>query len=134
MPFVQSPAPISDSTNALARIVVDSAYQVHRHLGPGLLERVYETCLVYELEKRNVPLRQQVKVPVYYDGRRLDTDLRIDLLVADELIVELKAIDAILPVHKAQVLTYLKLTDRRLGLLINFNVPTIKQGISRVAR
>jgi GxxExxY protein len=125
--------PIPDEVNAIARIVVDAAYQVHSALGPGLLERVYEVCLAHELRKRGLHVETQVDSPVDYDGVRLDAGMRIDMIVEKKLLVELKAVETILPVHKAQVLTYLKLTGYRLGLLINFNVPIIKNGIGRVA-
>ena len=125
--------PIPPLTDAVARQVVDAAYAVHSALGPGLLEVVYEVCLVHELNKRGIKVERQVMVPVIYDNVRLDAGLRLDLVVGDCLIVELKAIENMLPVHKAQLLTYLKLSGYRLGLLINFNVPVIKNGIQRVA-
>jgi len=125
--------PIPPLTDAVARQVVDAAYAVHSALGPGLLEGVYEVCLVHELNKRGIKVEQQVMLPVIYDNVRLDAGLRLDLVVNDCLIVELKAVENLLPVHKAQLLTYLKLSGYRLGLLINFNVPVIKNGIQRVA-
>ncbi|MDP2874949.1 MAG: GxxExxY protein [Holophaga sp.] len=124
---------LSDYLNELSRVVVDSALLVHRELGPGLLESVYEACLCEELRSRNLRVERQAKLPIHYRGKELDADLRLDLLVEDQLILELKSVDAILPLHKAQLLTYLKLTQRRLGLLINFNVPLIKDGIHRLA-
>jgi GxxExxY protein len=129
----QLPQPISDDVNTIARIVVDAAFRVHSTLGPGLLERVYEVCLANELRKRGLVVDTQVELPVVYDGVRLDAGMRIDLIVGGKLLIELKAVETLLPVHKAQVLTYLKLTGHRLGLLINFNVPVIKDGISRIA-
>jgi GxxExxY protein len=125
--------PISAETDQLARACVDSALKVHSALGPGLLEQVYERCLVYELEKRQISCVRQFTVPIFYDGIKLDSDLRIDVLVSDRIVLELKAVETVLPVHRAQVLTYLKLTGHRLGLLINFNVPVIKDGIHRIA-
>lgn len=125
-------ASLPQSTDRVAREIVDAAFHVHSTLGPGLIESVYETCLYHELTKRGLQVRRQVEVPIEYDGLRLDAALRIDLLVADEVVVEPKAVDAILPVHEAQVLTYLKLTGRRLGLLINFNVALIRDGIRRL--
>jgi len=119
-------------TERVATTVVDAAFAVHSNLGPGLLESVYETCLAYELEKRNLRAERQVIVPVVYDGRELDAGLRLDVLVDNCLVVELKAVEVILPVHTAQLLTYLKLSGHRLGLLINFNVPLIKDGIKRI--
>ncbi len=119
-------------TEQAATAVVDAAFSVHSNLGPGLLESVYETCLVYELNKRNLKADRQVAVPVVYDGRQLDAGLRLDVLVNDRVVVELKAGESGLPVHIAQLLTYLKLSGHRLGLLINFNVPLIRDGIKRV--
>jgi GxxExxY protein len=126
-------APIPAEVELVARRVVDAAYRVHSALGPGLLESVYEACLAHELSKRGVTVCRQVSLPVAYDGVTLDAGLRLDLLVADCLIVELKTVEQLMPIHSAQVLTYLKLTGRRLGLLINFNVPMIKDGIRRIA-
>jgi len=125
--------PIPDELDEVARQVVDAAFAVHSALGPGLLESVYETCLVHELAKRGVKAARQVVLPIHYDGIRLDGGLRLDFLVEDCLVVELKAVEALLPVHEAQLLTYLKLSGHRLGLLINFNMPLIKDGIRRLA-
>ncbi len=124
--------PLPAGVEALATAVVDSAFRVHRALGPGLLESVYEACLAHELDKRAVPHQRQVAVPIHYDGVCLDAGLRLDMWAAQSLVVELKAVEKVLPVHTAQLMTYLKLTDNRLGLLINFNVPRIKDGIKRV--
>jgi len=123
---------ISDELNGLARQVVDAAFHVHKALGPGLLESVYETCLCHELTKRRVAFQKQVVLPVVYDGLEIKTGLRIDLWIENQLIVELKAIDSLHEIHKAQIMTYMKLTDSRLGLLVNFNVPVIKDGIKRI--
>jgi len=123
---------IPERTNETAQQVVDSAFSVHSKLGPGLLESVYEACLAHELEKRSRHVRRQVSLPVFYDGIRLDAGLRLDMVVDDCLVVEIKAVEQLLPVHKAQILTYLKLTGYRLGLLINFNTPLIKHGIQRI--
>jgi GxxExxY protein len=123
---------VPELTNQVARQVVDGAFAVHSTLGPGLLESVYETCLAYELGKRGLVVERQVILPVHYDGLRLEAGLRLDLLVEHCLIVELKAVETLLPVHRAQLLTYLKLTNHRLGLLINFTVPLIRDGIVRV--
>ena len=111
---------------------MDAAFAVHSKLGPGLLESVYEVCLAHELEKRGRHVRRQVSLPVFYDGIRLDAGLRLDMVVDDCLVVEIKAVEQLLPVHKAQVLTYLKLTGHRLGLLVNFNTSLIKDGIKRI--
>jgi GxxExxY protein len=125
---------IDDGTEEIARIVVDSAFTVHKALGPGLLESVYESCLCHELHLRNVAFERQLHLPVCYTDIRLDAGLRIDLLVADRVIVELKTVESLLPVHSAQLLTYLKLTGHRVGFLINFNVPLFKDGITRMVR
>ncbi len=126
--------PKTQRREELAKIVVDAAFAVHSTLGPGLLETVYEVCLVHELHKRGLRLARQLALPIEYDGVKLDAGLRLDLLVEDELIVELKAVEVMHPLFIAQLLTYLKLTGRKLGLLINFNVPLIKNGIRRVIR
>lgn len=118
----------------VGRQIVDAAYRVHSALGPGLLESVNETCLAHVLTKRGFEVRRQVERPVLFDGLRLETAFRIDLVVDDLIIVELKAVEHVLPVHVAQVLTYLKLSGYRLGYLINFNVPIIKSGIRRLIR
>jgi GxxExxY protein len=112
--------------------VIAAAIEVHRTLGPGLLESAYETCLCRELSGRGIPYERQAPRPVSYKGELLDAGYRIDVLVDDCLLVELKAVDKIEPVHIAQVLTYLKLADLWLGLLINFNVPLLNQGIKRL--
>lgn len=114
-------------------VVIGAAIEVHRHLGPGLLESTYEACLARELELRGVPHARQVVLPVAYKGATLDAGYRLDFLVADELIVELKSVEKLLEVHKAQVLTYLKLSGLAVGLLINFNVPWLRDGILRLA-
>jgi GxxExxY protein len=119
--------------NQAASVVVDAAFAVHKVLGPGLLESVYEACLAHELAKRGVRFERQVTLPVEYDGIRLDAGLRLDLLVERCLVVELKSVLDLMPIHEAQLLTYLKLTGHRLGLLINFNVPLIRDGIKRIA-
>ncbi len=120
-------------TDEVAKEIVDSAFKVHRELGPGLLESVYEICLAHELIKRGLDVRRQVNFPIMYDGERLDTGLRLDLLVEDRVIVEIKAVENHKPLFEAQVLTYLKLSGKRLGLLINFNVMLFKDGIKRIA-
>jgi len=111
---------------------VDAAIHVHTALGPGLLESVYEACLVHELTERGLKVRRQVGFPVVYKGVRLETGFRLDLLIEDCLIVELKAVDEVHPVFEAQVMTYLKLTGNRVGLILNFNVALMKDGIQRV--
>ena len=106
---------------------------MHTTLVPGLLERIYEVCLLHEIQKRGLEVERQVLLPVVYDGLRLDSGLRLDLVVENRVVVELKVVDMLLPVHKAQMLTYLKLSGHRLGLLINFNSILIKDGIHRIA-
>ena len=119
--------------NEIAKIIVDAAYQIHVRLGPGLLESVYETVLAYELKKRRLNVVRQVPVPVIYDDLEFEEGFRADLIVEDCVIIELKSVESIQPVHKKQLLTYLRLTDRRLGLLIIFGDALIKDGISRIA-
>lgn len=118
--------------NDLARIVVDAAFKVHTSLGPGLLESVYEIVLAHELIARGLQVQRQVPIAIEYEGMRFDEAFRADLLVDNLLIVELKSIEAIRPVHKKQLITYLRLSHRKLGLLINFGAPLIKDGITRV--
>ncbi|MBX7259279.1 MAG: GxxExxY protein [Candidatus Hydrogenedentes bacterium] len=125
--------PIPREVDEVAKQVVDAAFAVHQALGPGLLESVYEACLAHELRKRGLNVETQVVLPVVYDGVELEAGLRLDLLVNGCVVVELKAVDHLLDVHRAQVMTYLKLTGHRLGLLINFNVPLIKDGVKRIA-
>jgi GxxExxY protein len=125
--------PIPEETDEVASKVVDAAFAVHTALGPGLLESVYEVCLLRELNKRGLNADRQVMLPIVYDGLRLDAGLRLDLVVERRVVVELKAVDALLAVHKAQLLTYLKLSGYRLGLLVNFNTALIKYGIRRIA-
>ena len=119
--------------NVISGRIIDAAYAVHQALGPGLLESVYETCLTYELRKRGLEVERQVELPVVYEGIRMEAGFRLDLLVEASVVVEPKTVDLVLPVHLAQMLTYLKLSGHRLGLLINFNVPAIKKGIHRLA-
>jgi GxxExxY protein len=128
----RSPEPVPAETDAIARAVVDAAYRVHTALGPGLLESVYEVCLARELRKRGLKVETQVSVPIAYDGVRLSAGLRLDMLVGGAVVVEIKAVETLNPVCKAQLLTYLKLTGHRLGLLINFDVPRIRDGIKRL--
>lgn len=126
------PTSIPPETNRITRLIVDSAYKVHSTLGPGLLESVYTLCLAHEMAKAGLAFRQEVGVPVVYDEVRFEAGFRLDFLVEETVVVELKAVEAVHPVHEAQLLTYLKLTERRVGLLINFNVPLIKNGIRRL--
>ncbi|HYD74266.1 MAG TPA: GxxExxY protein [Candidatus Binatia bacterium] len=125
-------APLPPSVENAAKDVVDSAIAVHRALGPGLLESAYEACLAHELEKRGHSVLRQVALPLVYDTIKLEAGYRIDLIVDGSIILEVKAVDGIAPVHEAQLLTYLRLSQRRLGFLINFNVALLKQGIKRM--
>ena len=125
--------PIPSAVNETSGVVVDAAFQVHQTLGPGLLESVYEQCLQYELTSRGLDVKQQVQVPLLYKDLQFDCGFRIDLLVNDQVVVELKAVEVVLPIHLAQLLTYLKITNYRVGLLINFNQTKIKNGIHRLA-
>jgi GxxExxY protein len=119
--------------NSIAHSIVDSAFRVHSELGPGLLESVYEQCLGFELEHLGLCLERQKSLPVVYQGRLLEAGYRVDLLVENKVIVEVKAVEALTSVHMAQILTYLRLSGCHLGLLLNFNVALIKNGIRRVA-
>lgn len=118
--------------NDLAQVIVDVAFQIHKQLGPGLLESVYEAITAHELQKRGLRIATQVPIPVKWDGITLEVGFRADIIVEGCVIVELKSVEQIAPVHKKQLLTYLKLTNLHLGLLINFNTELIKHGISRV--
>jgi len=124
---------IPKELDEIGRLIVDSAYTVHKNLGPGLLEKVYEICFCHELGKRGLSFKRQVDIPVVYDSLIFDEGLRLDVLVEDEIICELKAIETVNPVWQAQVLSHLKLTNKRLGYLINFNVVNIGSGIKRFA-
>ena len=118
--------------NAIAKEVVDAAFRIHKTLGPGLLESVYDTVLAYELGRRGLRTVRQQPIPVVYEGIRMDPGFRADLIVEDKVIVEVKSVELLAPVHKKQLLTYLRLADKRLGLLINFHVALIKDGITRI--
>ena len=125
---------LSPEMERIATQIVDAAFRVHTELGPGLLESIYEECLAHELAKRGLRVERQVAVPVFYDGVRVNADLRLDLLVEGQVIIEVKAVEKLIPVFEAQLLTYLKLSGKRLGFLVNFNVPVIKNGIKRIIR
>ena len=118
--------------NEISKIIFDCALKVHRVLGPGLLESAYEECLYYELNKTNLKIEKQKALPLIYENVKLDVGYRIDIIVEDKVIIELKSVEALNNIHMAQVLTYLKLSDCKLGMLINFNVTLIKNGIKRV--
>jgi GxxExxY protein len=126
--------PIPGELDAIGKLIVDAAYNVHKNLGPGLLEKVYEICFCHELTKRNLNYKRQIDIPVVYDHLTFNEGLRLDVLVEDKVICELKALETVNPVWEAQILSHLKLTDKRLGYLINFNVPNIGKGIKRFAR
>jgi GxxExxY protein len=118
--------------NELSNIVLGCAIEVHKQLGPGLLESAYESCLCHELTGKNIEVNRQELLPINYKGENVDAGYRIDILVNDLVIVELKTVDVIIPIHRAQLMTYLKLSNKWLGLLINFNVKLLKQGIERI--
>jgi GxxExxY protein len=118
--------------NQIGDAIIASAMKVHSSVGPGLLESAYETCLIYELEKQRVSARRQVLVPIRYEDLTIDNGYRIDLLVGDRVVVELKAVDAVLPVHRGQLLSYLKLGGFKLGYLLNFHVAHMRDGIVRM--
>lgn len=123
---------MENRTNELSNTIVDAVIEVHRELGPGLLESAYELALCQELSLRNVPYEQQVELPVSYKGKLLGTSYRLDILVDKLIILELKSVAKIEPIHEAQLLSYLRLSNKWLGLLLNFNVPVMKQGIKRM--
>ena len=122
----------NSSENQIAQIMVDAAFHIHKELGPGLLESVYEVVLARDLEKRGLAVVRQKAVPIIYDGVKFDEGFRADIVVQDKVLIELKSIEEIAQVHKKQLLTYLRLMDKRLGLLINFGTSMIKNGIFRV--
>jgi GxxExxY protein len=117
--------------NELSEKIIGCAIKVHRTLGPGLLESTYEVCLVHELKKAGLKVERQVPLPVIYDGIQLDAGYQLDVLVEDTIILELKSVEILLPIHEAQLLTYLKLANKKLGLLVNFNVTLLKNDIKR---
>lgn len=126
------PTPIPEEFNAISRKILDGAYRVHRALGPGLFENVYRTCLGYELEASGLKVEREKPVAISYENLQVPGAYRIDLLVEDKVIVELKTVETILAVHKAQLLTYMRLAGKRLGLLISFNTALLKDGVTRM--
>ena len=120
-----------EQLNMISERIIGAAIEIHKYLGSGLLENVYEVCLVEEMEQRGLKVQQQVRLPLYYKGQLTKKFFVIDILVEDEVIIELKAVDRIIPVYEHQLMTYLKLTQKNLGLLINFNVPRLIDGIRR---
>jgi len=122
---------LNKTEELLCKEIVDSAYKVHSQLGPGLLEKIYESCLCYELSKRDIPYKRQVKLPIIYDGIEFDEGLQLDILVDETIICEIKAVENINSLWQAQVISHLKLTTLHVGFIINFNVPIFKEGIRR---
>jgi GxxExxY protein len=122
---------LSERTEEIGKIIVNAAFKVHKQLGPGLLERVYEVCLAYEIAKAGLDVKRQVDIPIFYDGIEFNEGLRLDLLIEDSVIIEIKEVEQINPVWEAQIISQLKLLNKDLGYLINFNVPLIKSGIRR---
>jgi len=118
--------------NKTTESIIGAAIEVHRHLGPGLLESAYEECLCEELSIRKIPFKRQIALPVSYKSKKLDIGYRVDLLVKDEVVVELKTVESILPIHEAQTLTYMRLGGWQVGLILNFNVTILKNGIKRL--
>ncbi|WKZ35585.1 MAG: GxxExxY protein [Anaerolineales bacterium] len=118
--------------NKTTEAVIGAAIEVHKHLGPGLLESAYEECLCHELNLRNIPFKRQMPLPINYKGTNADCSYRIDLLVNDEVIVELKSVESISPIHEAQTLTYMRLGNWKVGLILNFNVPILVKGVKRL--
>jgi GxxExxY protein len=123
---------LPEEINKTTEAIVDSAYKVHSKVGPGLLENVYEACLAHELSVRGIRFEKQKPIPVIYDNIHLDVGFRLDLLVENQVVVELKSVEKLLPVHETQILTYLKLTHCPVGLLLNFNVSLMKEGMRRI--
>jgi GxxExxY protein len=122
----------TDALNQISNVVIGAAIEVHRVLGPGLLESAYEECLAWELQQKGLAVQRQISIPIRYKALHIENAYRADLLVQNELIIELKSIDAFQPIHTAQLLTYLKLLDIRLGLLLNFKVAQMRSGIKRI--
>ena len=120
------------NVNDITGQVIGAAIEVHKTIGPGLLENIYEECICVELSNRGIPFERQKEIEIEYKGIKLESKYRIDILVNNLIVVELKSCDALLPIHEAQLLTYLKLTELKVGLLINFNVPILKEGIRRL--
>lgn len=123
---------MDDSINELSSRIIGAAIEVHKTLGPGLLESAYEECLCYDLEERGIAFERQLPITITYKDHAVNCSYRIDILVEDAIVIELKAVDRIEPIHKAQLLTYMKLSEKKLGLLINFNVSLLKEGIIRL--
>jgi GxxExxY protein len=121
----------NEQLNIISKEILDASFQVHKEMGPGLLESIYELCLMKELQLRGLNVQNQVSIPLIYKGFKISKDFKIDILVENEIIIELKAVEFLLPVHKAQIISYLKLSNKKLGFLINFNTDLIKNGFNR---
>ena len=124
--------PLSSKEERIGKLIVEAAFKVHSALGPGLLESIYEECFCHEIHKRKLTFRKQIQVPVIYEGIHFETAFRLDVLVEESVICELKAVEMLIPLHQAQLLSYLRLSQKRLGYLINFHTPLIKNGIRRI--
>jgi GxxExxY protein len=122
---------ISSEEERIGKVIVNASFKIHRSIGPGLLEKIYEVCLAHELRKAGLDVKRQVTIPIQYDGICFDEGLRLDLLVEDRVVIEIKSVEQVNPVWEAQIISHLKLTGLSLGYLINFNVPLIKSGIRR---
>lgn len=122
---------ISSEEERIGKVIVNASFKIHRSIGPGLLEKIYEVCLAHELRKAGLDVKRQVTIPIQYDGICFDEGLRLDLLVEDRVVIEIKSVEQVNPVWEAQIISHLKLTGLNLGYLINFNVPLIKNGIRR---
>jgi len=120
-----------DEMNSISKVILDACIEVHREMGPGLLESVYELCLMKELHLRKIKVQNQVTIPLFYKGYELSKEFKIDVLVENEIVVEIKSAEVMLPVFEAQIISYLKLTNKKLGFLVNFNVPLLKNGFRR---
>ena len=120
-----------EQLNKLGTEIIGAAIEVHRELGPGLLESVYEACLIEELSEKGITAKSQVMIPIFYKGKKLNKSYKVDLLVVGEIILELKCVDQLNPIHEVQLVTYLKLANKKLGYLLNFNVPVLRLGIKR---
>jgi len=122
----------NDTLDEISHRIIGAAIEVHRNLGPGLLESAYQSCLAFELKQLGVKLEEQKPLPVIYKDMRLDCGYRLDLVVEDEIIIEVKAIEKLVPIHEAQLLSYLRLAKKRVGFLMNFHVPVLKNGLKRI--
>jgi GxxExxY protein len=129
---VKKPMQEIDRLDQISRRIIGAAIEVHRHLGPGLLESAYQSCLVFELKKLGFRVEEQKPLPIVYKEVKLDCGYRLDVVVEDEIIVEVKAVEKLLPIHEAQLLSYLRLAHKKVGLLINFHVPVLKSGLKRI--